>query len=441
MKPTYRPILRLTLYALLPALLIAQAPDTLWTRTYGGVDDDWGYSVKQTSDGGFIIGGATHSFGTDRGYLIKTDQYGDTIWTKTYLNPAQSILQTSDEGYIFTGGWIGSVGGQHIYVTRTNSIGDTVWTRQFVPSNYSSRVGEIRPTLDSCYVVVGTATDSIGGIYYFSIFLAKINDFGDTLWTKKYGNYDHWGYSIDATIDSGYIIACTCPSGNGLLKIYSQGDSSWVKFYGGAMSYSVRQTSSTDFIRIAYVGGSNLNIYTVKTDSTGDTIWIKEYGGANYDEGFCIREAVDSNYIIAGYSKSYGNGSQDLYLLKIDQNGDSLWARIYGGDSNDVAEEIEVTSDGGYIVVGYTKSYGAGGNDIWLLRLATDPGVQEHNTAPDRKRNWGATILTGPLLLPDDRHYRVFDITGRQIHILNPAPGIYFIEINGQMKQKIIKIK
>jgi hypothetical protein len=424
--------------------IYGQIPDTLWTRTYGGAGDDWGYSVKQTSDGGFIIGGGTHSFGSNYGYLIKTDQYGDTVWTKTYSNPIKSVLQTEDGGFIFTGGYILGIGGQHIYVTCTDPNGNELWTRPFVPSNYRSRVGEIRPTLDSCYIVVGTAVDYISGEYFNYLFLTKINNSGDTLWTKIYGDYIEHGQSIDPTVDGGYIEAGHYHGLPCLFKFDAIGDSSWVKYYGGGIgyeNYSVRQTSNTDFIRVGTVNVSNRNIYTVKADSAGDTIWIKEYGGPYHDEGFCIREAVDRNYIIAGYSRSYGNGSQDVYLLKVAENGDSLWARIYGSDSNDIAREIEVTSDGGYIVVGETRSYGSGGNDIWILRLATDPGIQEHNTIPDHKGNRGATILTGPIQLPSDKTCKVFDVTGRNVLPTQLKPGIFFVEVDGVIIRKVIKVK
>ena len=89
--------------SLLITLPFAQAPDTLWTKTYGGTENDRGYTVKQTVDGGYIIGGETNSFGTEHGYLIKTDQYGDTMWTRTYRGAITSVLQTYDGGYIFTG--------------------------------------------------------------------------------------------------------------------------------------------------------------------------------------------------------------------------------------------------------------------------------------------------------------------------------------------------
>ncbi|MBN2621699.1 hypothetical protein JXB22_11510 [candidate division WOR-3 bacterium] len=421
--------------------IYGQIPDTLWTKTYGGTGDDWGYSVKQTSDGGFIVGGITQSYGSAYGYLLKTDQYGDTTWTKTYSDPIKSVLQTDDGGYIFSGGEMLGIMGHHIYATHTDSLENILWTRSFIPNYGSSRPGEIRPTLDSCYILIGTVIDTSWITPFRYIFLAKINNYGDTLWTKIYGDDDERGYSIDPTADGGYIGAGWW-QGSCLFKFNAMGDVSWVMDYGGWTPYSVRQTSNTDFIRIGTVNVSNRNIYAVKADSAGDTIWIREYGGPYHDEGFCIREAADSYYIIAGYSRSYGNGSQDVYLLKIAENGDSLWARVYGGDSNDVAREIEVTSDGGYIVVGETRSYGSGGSDIWLLRLATDPGVQEHNTAtPDRNGNWGATILTGPIQLPSDRTCKVFDITGRVVLPTQLKPGIFFVEVDGVIIHKVIKVK
>lgn len=417
------------------SLIYAQAPDTLWTKTYGGADDDRGYSVKQTIDGGFIVGGETNSFGDEHGYLIKTDQYGDTMWTRTYRGAITSVLQTYDGGYIFTG----TIG--HIYIVRTDSFGDTLWTRVIIPSNHSSRAEEIQPTSDSCYIIVGTATDYISNEYFNVLYLLKIDDDGDTLWTKKYGQLYSFGHSVYQTDDDGYVVTGRWLFSSYLMKTDPLGDSLWLKLWDGGRIYSVRQTLDAGYILAGEYGASQ-DIYIIKTDSLGDTLWTRKYGGSNHEWGMCIRENHDGSFIITGATMSSGAGLQDVYLLKISNTGDSLWASAYGGTGYDFGHEVEITSDSGYIIAGYTESYGAGGNDVYLIKIAPDTfSVEEAKGDVITNHSFGASIINGPLLLPEGKTCKIFDITGRVVMPDKIKPGIYFIEIDGKITQKVVKVR
>jgi hypothetical protein len=417
--------------------LYSQVLDTLWTKTYGGMNDDRGYTVKQTTDGGFIIAGETNSFGADHGYLIKTDAYGNSIWTRTYSGAINSILQTYDGGYIFTG----TIG--HICIVRTDSVGDTLWTRIIIPSNHSSRAEEIQPTSDSCYIVVGTATDYIANEYFNEVYLLKIDDYGDTLWSKRYGQMSAYGYSVLQTYDSGYIVAGRWPFYGCLMKTDPFGDSLWLKLlYPGAILYSLLETSDQGFLITGCVD-YYFDVYIIKTDSLGDTIWTRRFGeSATNDVAYCIRETSDGTYIVTGYTASYGAGSNDLYLIKMRDSGDTLWTKTYGNIESDIGYEIEITSDSGYIIVGCTESYGNGGYDIWLVKIAPDTfGVEEVKPKVITGASAGAAIITGPLILPETANCRVFDITGRITVPQRIKPGIYFIEVDGKITRKVIKIK
>jgi len=429
-------ILFALLFALCPALFFAQIPDTLWTKTYGGADNDRGYSVKQTADGGFIIGGETNSFGADHGYLIKTDQYGDTMWTRTYLSAINSVLQTYDNGYIFAG----TAG--HIYIVRTDSLGDTLWTRLIIPSNYSSRAEEIQPTFDSCYIIVGTATDYIANDYFDETYLLKIDDDGDTLWTKKYGQLACFGQSVQQTHDNGYIVAGRWLAGSYLMKTDSLGDSLWHKSHDSGWLFSVRETSGGGFVsagRISYY----YDIFIIKTDSLGDTLWTRRFGeSTTHDVAYCIRETPDVCYVITGYTASYGAGGNDLYLIKIRDSGDTLWTRTFGGTESDIGYEFEITSDSGYIIVGYTASQGAGSADVWLIKIAPDTfAVKEAKGNIITKQASGASIIQGPLVLPENANCRIFDITGRTVVPDKIRPGVFFIEVDGKITRKVVKVR
>jgi hypothetical protein len=151
----------------------------------------------------------------------------------------------------------------------------------------------------------------------------------DTLWTKTYGSaLAEQGMSVQVTSDEGYIIAgCT-------------------------------------FI----AGGGGHNFYLIKTDSLGDTLWTNTYGGPGYDCAQSVRQTTDGGYVLAGYSYSFGGVRPDVYLVKTDPSGVGLWDRVYGGEQDDAGADILQTFDGGYIVAGYTSSFGEGLEDLWLLK-------------------------------------------------------------------------
>jgi hypothetical protein len=380
------------------SLSFAQTPDTLWTRTYGGISWDDGRSVQQTSDGGYVIVGMTESFGIGGDvYFIKTDADGDTIWTKAYggLNNdcGHSIQQTSDDGYIIVGyTYSFGAGDADLYLIKTNANGDTMCTKTYGGQYYDAG-HSIQLTADSGYIVTGVTYSFGAGDG--DLWLLKIKPNGDTLWTKTYGGAD-WdeGVSIQQTADSGYIImGATASFGSGdgdvwLLKIDVDGDTVWTKRYGGSwgdIGMSVQQINDGGYMIAGYthsfgVGTPNYtNVYLLRTNTIGDTMWTRVYGGIHSDEGYSVLETTDGGYIVAGHTQSFGAGPGDVWLLKTGSDGDTLWTETYGGDSADIAASIQHTAEGGYIITGYTESFGSGGKDVWLLKLAPEPGIAEDN--------------------------------------------------------------
>ena len=383
---------------LLPALmgviilsisLFAQPPDTLWTSTYGGSDLDRGWSVQQTTDGGFIVAGNTRSYGVgvDDFYLIKTNSAGNTLWTRTYGGASwdvigRSVEQTTDGGYIIVGRTMSyGAGGYDVYLVKTNSAGDALWTRTYGGS--SSDYGQCaRQTTDGGYIVAGY-TNSYGAGGY-DVYLIKTDSTGDTLWTRTYGGYSSdFAQSVRQTIDGGYIIAGNTQSyGAGgadvyLIKTNSNGDTLWTHTYGGSgteFCASVQQTTDEGYICAGYSGPyAGYDFYLVKTNSTGDTLWTRTYGGSSPDHGEGVQQTTDGGYIMAGETQSYGAGGNDVYLVKTNSTGDTLWTRTYGGSGmNDFCRYVQQTADGGYILAGHTDSFGAGDDDVYLIRIEGD---------------------------------------------------------------------
>ena len=377
------------LILLLCTSAFTQAPDTLWIKTFGGNNYDVGYSVQQTIDGGYIITGHTNSFGVG-GYdvwLIKTDAVGDTMWTRTfggiYYDEGHSIQQTADSGYVITGSTRSyGAGGYDVWLIKTNAIGDTLWSKTF--GDFSNDYGHsVQQTSDGGYIIIGESL-SIGTGN--NVFLIKTNPDGENLWTKSFGGvYHEQGFSVKQTNDGGYIIAgvswLSSPIRDiWLIKTDADGDSMWTKEFGYSntddWSHSVQQTIDGGYIITGETtsdGAGGYDVWLIKTDAIGDTLWSKTFGGIGNDYGYSVQQTTDSGYIITGYTDSFGAGGYDVWLIRTDATGDTLWTKTFGGALPDFGHCVQQTTDGGYIVSGYTISYGEGGGDVWLIKVAAHP--------------------------------------------------------------------
>lgn len=355
----------------------AQAPDTAWTKTIGGSTSDAGHSVQQTIDGGYIVSGYTNSFGAGV-WLIKTDENGNTLWTKTFGSGGGdnglSIQQTKDSGYIVTGQlWSLCVG---VCLIKTDKNGDSHWTKTI--GGIGPSVGHsVQQTTDGGYIVTGVVSGDV--------VLIKTDENGDSLWAKTYGgNGLDVGNSVHQTTDEGYIIVGTTYSfGVGeddiwLIKTDENGDTLWAKTYGGNTGeegYSVQQTNDEGYIIVGYTdsfGAGKDDIWLIKTDANGNTLWTRTYGGSNDEEGFSVWQTTDGGYVIAGYTNSFGEGDDDVWIIKTNGNGGTLWTKTLGGVEGDVGNSVQQTTEGSYIVTGYTNSFGAGDSDVWLIKIEAD---------------------------------------------------------------------
>lgn len=233
----------------------------------------------------------------------------------------------------------------------------------------------LQQTTDGGFIISG---NSFNGMYTH-IFLIKTNLDGDTLWTKIYGdNFDGFnneGYSVQQTLDGGFIVTGFTNNFNTgsavyLIKTNAIGDTLWTKTYGGGIhdvGQSVRQTLDGGCIILgntsSFGAGSN-GIYLIKTESNGNMLWSKTYSGAG---GFSVQQTFDGGFIITGQT-SFGAGGVDVYLLKTDADGVVLWKRTFGGTSDDRAFSVQQTEDRGFILVGETYSFATSGTNVYLIK-------------------------------------------------------------------------
>lgn len=375
----------------------AQAPDSLWSRTYGGSGYDECFSVEQTSDGGFILAGRTSSYGNGNYdfWLIKTDADGDTLWTKTYGGSAteycHSVKQTADGGYIL-GGKTSSYGGggYDFWVIKTTANGDTTWGRTY--QNYGVETCyAVQQTTDGGYAFAGAT----GGGSNYDFWLIKTNAVGDTTWGRTYGGSSFEEcYAMQQTSDGGYILAGhTYSYGAGdwdfwVVKTYANGDTTWAYPYGGSGAddcFAVQQTTDGGYIlagETASYGAGSWDYYLIKLNASGDTLWTRTFGGSAMDVCAAVRQTTDGGYVLAGRTYSFGAGGWDFWLLKTDADGDSLWSRRFGGPAEDSGNAMTLCSDGGCLIAGRTTSFGAGSRDFWIVKTGPVQLVWRRPAAP-----------------------------------------------------------
>jgi len=432
------------------ATLFAQAPDTLWTKTYGGSERDEARSVQQTSDGSYIVTGYTKSFGSGKAdvWLIKTDPDGDTLWTKTYGGPewdeARSVQQTSDGGYIVTG-WTCSFGAGEadVWLLKTDADGDTLWTRTYGDTGYDAGYS-VQQTPDEGYIIVGF-TASVGPGEIQHVYVIKTDADGDTLWTSIYsgGAGTTRGSSVKQTSDGCYIIAgdtyifseVVSSSEVYLIKTDANGDSLWTRTYGGDhgsdYGISVCETSDGSYIitGTSYYSGRWYEVLLLKTDADGDSLWARTYGQDHrHDHGRSVCETSDGGYIIAGAKQTDVLSHYNIYLMKTDENGEVLWTRDYGypKKSWNQGYSVQETSDGGYIVAGGADFLDPPNRDVCLLKLEPDVGIEEKESSQELPLVFEAdpnpfTDKTSiNYQLPSSAHVQmvVYDPIGRKVKIL-----------------------
>ena len=375
------------LSVLMPVETIFSQPGLLWTKTFGGGNLDGGNSLHQTSDGGYIIAGYTFSYGAGLAdvWLIKTDVSGDTLWMKTLggenSERANAIHQTSDGGYIIAGYTFSyGAGAADVWLIKTDASGDTSWTKTF-GGFYVDKSFSVQQTTDGGYIVAGHTESYGAGLA--DVWLIKTDASGDTLWTKTFGgDYTDGANSVQQTSDGGYILlAHTRSYGAGLTDIWliktnTSGDTLWTKTIGGEdieEGKSIQQTSDGGYIITGYTWSYGwADLWLIKTDAEGQTLWIKTYAGGHVDVGQSVEQTSDGGYIVTGFTSSFGEGVADVWLIKTDASGDTLWTTTFGGNDDDRGLSGQQTPDGGYILTGYTASSSSGFSDVWLLRVAPD---------------------------------------------------------------------
>jgi len=261
------------------------------------------------------------------------------------------------------------------------------WSSTFGRAFVSERTGEtdyssenlrsLQQTSDGGYILVG-ATQFIDSL---QIYVVKVDKEGNEEWSRLVGSedYRHEPYYVQQTSDGGYIVAGSAysmESGHSvyLVKIDGRGNEEWSKTLGQGVARAVQQTSDGGYIVAGYAGYNpdNFDIYVAKTDKGGDISWVRTFGGKYSEQAYSVQETSDGGYIVAGYTWSFGVGDEDVYLIKIDINGNMEWSWTFGSEKIDSADLVKQTSDGGYVVVGITEERNGTEWDGYIIKTDKD---------------------------------------------------------------------
>ncbi|MCB9449496.1 MAG: T9SS type A sorting domain-containing protein [Flavobacteriales bacterium] len=418
---------------------------TSFIKTYGTANDDQGYAVTKTLDGGYLIGTPY-----DDGHwgLIKTNDVGDTTWTRTYpfLKTSlyyqfnSSVSQLSDGNYVLIGGLADS----NSFVLKVNGAGDTLWVKKSGHNQYPVVYRKLVEDTYGNLIVIGS--QPIINSVCCSPLMQKLDHSGNLIsdWSNKISCPYSTGCRLnDIFIDhnGNYLVTGETPYSNTpvprLTKISPSGTVVWNQYYpvNSASSQSITEAPDSGFLLVA-TDVLYDSLILCKTDKNGNFEWVKRYG--EYAKTWyspAIRKTT-SGYLVAGYH-------DDVFLMKLDLNYNVLWMRSYGGSSNEEFRQMVTTTDGGCALIGSTKSYGNGENDVYFIKtdslgiaVGTMDISNEHHQLSIYPNPFSATTtLETDLVLSG---FGVYDISGRLVkRELNTSSGQRIIIDRGSLPMGI----
>jgi hypothetical protein len=375
-------------------------------RTYHRGNYEAGLSVQELSGGGFVVVGRTQQLpdGNPDIYILRLDSTGDTLWTRKYgwplIDEPNQVRETSDGNYLIVGKTQAVLDSTYYaLLLKVTPGGDTLWTRTYGQGYWYSYGLSVEEVSSGGYILAGgcgTYTNST------EAFLVRTDSDGDTLWTKLHGTYtQEEAWSVEETFDGGFVAAGVRSLDVYLLRTDANGDTLWTKQFGGAsndMGLSVKETPDSGFIIAGSTwsyGSGMSDAYYIKTDRNGDLVWERAHGGTQREQVNTVVVTTDNHYVSAGLTESFGPSAANMWLVKMDSDGDTVWTATYGGSGDDRASWAEETPDGGFILAGSTNSFGAPQHNVYVVKTAPDQsGVSEFTEA--QRAGYNLSVLPTP---------------------------------------------
>ena len=461
------------LFLIYSALAAQSAPSIEWQKALGGTHGESANAVQQTSDGGYIVAGnsmsndgdVTGNHGGGDYWIVKLNPAGGIQWQKTlggsHVDDAQSIRQTTDGGYIIAGSSNssdGDISGNHgnydYWIVKLDSNGNMQWQKSLGGSSMDM-AQSIQQTSEGGYIVAGSSSSNDGdvsgnhggGDYW----IVKLDINGNIQWQKSLGgSSSEQVNSVQQTFDGGYIIAGTTVSTDGditvsygnndfwVVKLDSGGNMQWQKTLGNIgdnIGYYAQQTFDGGYIAVGTsFNPSNLesglpDYWVIKLSNNGTIEWDKYFGGSFHDNAITIRQTPEWDYIVAGWTASNNgqvtnhHGNLDYWIIKLDSSGNLKWEKTLGGPDFDYLTALELTADNGYIVSGSTGSTSGdvtghhGMIDAWVVKLSP-----EQLGIPENQQRHKPNLYPNPAKdffyldhLPRESTISITDMSGRKL--------------------------
>ena len=351
-------------------VFIPDADPTTFTNPLIADTDGDGISDgdEDLNQNGRVDPGESDSNDADDPSLYWELTYGDTDDER-----GLAVVQDDGGGYVVAS----IVNNAQIWLFKVNSNGSQLWNFTYIGTDYGAP-RSLQKTLDGGYILTGDI--SAGASASYGIYLLKVDSNGIEQWRKTFAG-QMYGATSQQTTDEGYIIAGTIYTTNHydykLIKTDSSGNQQWSHTFGTSendIARCVRNTTDGGYVVAGYTQTANngTDFYIVKTDSNGTLTWDRTLGGSDSDIPKSIEQTTDGGYIVVGDTLSFGAGGHDIYMIKTDNEGNQIWDTTFGGSQYDFGYSVKPTADGGYIISGSTQSFGSGGSDAYLIK--TDGG-------------------------------------------------------------------
>ena len=345
-------------------------------------------------------------------------------WQKTIGNTDQAIIyntqQTTDGGYILAGYKKCTLNNGNYWIAKLNSNADIEWEKIYGSSNFNKNIS-IQQTIDNGYIVAYFIT---GNNYDINSWILKLTPSGDIEWKKSYiGSSDNILNSIKQTADKGYIAVGQTRSNNGnipndqrnfdawIIKLDANGNLEWSKTFGGTNSdiaNDVQQTINGEYLIAGHTFSNdgditnnhgNADLWVIKLQANGNLQWQKTYGGSGFDDAKCIQKTNDGHYMIAGNTDSNNgditnsHGDRDTWVLKIDDLGNLLQQTTVGTNSNEGVNSILQTHDNNFLITGYSRVISSVNSNIFIAALNTNCTLLWQQQIPQNTNNSHAKTI------------------------------------------------
>ena len=375
-----------------------------WIKSFGGTGEETAQAIIETADGGYAILGFTNSTDGDIQdkslavndyWLLKLDAEGNLQWNKTYGgskdDKGQSLVQTQDGGYALTGYAMSDDGDGSVnngfhdnWVLKLDALGTIEWEKSFGFSGH-----------DHSYDILQTDD----GGYFFTGFL-------DITSARADGNTEKSGTITRHGVGEFWAT-----------RINKIGDVEWRGYFGGTnndRAHAVVQSKDNGFVMAGFSESDDFDIsntqgsydfWMVKVDKNGNMIWERSFGGSGIEIAHDIAKTNDNAYVVVGNTFSadgaisVNKGASDIWLIKVDDAGSLVWEQSFGGSKFDAAQAVTQSKDGGFFVIGNSKSSdidaneNAGENDIWIIKTDVEGNLVWQKSLGGSNLDFGFDVL------------------------------------------------